>query len=511
MDAKTLGKKIAQLRKDAGLTQVELAEKLMVSDKAVSKWEVGGCFPDMEQIQNLTKTFGVTYDELLGDKPVVKKERIKPKKAKNVQLSKDDWYKLDNAAKVFPTEIGGKGSSVFRVSAVVNEEIDPKILQQALEDLVVRFPTMMVTLKKGLFWYYFEPVYILPSVKTDTRYPMHYFRLNKEGYLFRVLYYKNRVAVEVFHSITDGTGAVIFLNSLLARYYTLKHGRITEYVNCKNSDDYPSETETEDSFIRYFNKSKKARRKYAPSYHFDGKPLKKGRNVVTHFIVNTGDVLKAAHAHNATVTELITAYIAKTILERRAFTKRMKRNAVIQVPVNLRKIFPSESLRNFAYFANVTVPPVVENTDIDSLVGLVKTQLAGQLTEKSLQANINTNVNSEKMFIMRILPMELKKIGLNIAKVFLGDRMSTMSFSNLGRQQCPAELDDFIDRYEFTLHAGKTGGIAVSMISHNDKAVLTVSRSIKESYFEKAMAQMFCENGIEVRVESNIGDNYEEM
>ena len=140
----------------------------MVSDKAVSKWEVGGCFPDMEQIQNLTKTFGVTYDELLGDKPVVKKERIKPTKAKNVQLSKDDWYKLDNAAKVFPTEIGGKGSSVFRVSAVVNEEIDPKILQQALEDLVVRFPTMMVTLKKGLFWYYFEPVYILPSVKTDT-------------------------------------------------------------------------------------------------------------------------------------------------------------------------------------------------------------------------------------------------------------------------------------------------------------------------------------------------------
>ena len=61
-----LGNNIKTLRKQVGLTQTELAEKLGVSDKAVSKWETGKCYPDIEILGTLAQFFGVTVNDLLS-------------------------------------------------------------------------------------------------------------------------------------------------------------------------------------------------------------------------------------------------------------------------------------------------------------------------------------------------------------------------------------------------------------------------------------------------------------
>ena len=67
MNASLLGTKIAKLRKKLGLTQTELAEKLHVSDKAVSKWENGGGFPEISILPKLSEIFGVSTDYLLKE------------------------------------------------------------------------------------------------------------------------------------------------------------------------------------------------------------------------------------------------------------------------------------------------------------------------------------------------------------------------------------------------------------------------------------------------------------
>ena len=68
MNASLLGKKIARLRKKLGMTQSELAQKLHVSDKAVSKWENGGGYPEISMLPSLSDIFGVSTDYLLkGD------------------------------------------------------------------------------------------------------------------------------------------------------------------------------------------------------------------------------------------------------------------------------------------------------------------------------------------------------------------------------------------------------------------------------------------------------------
>ncbi len=68
MDAKVTGCFIAQLRKELGLTQKELAEKLEVTDKAISRWETGKGLPDTSLLKPLAEIFGVSVGELLSGK-----------------------------------------------------------------------------------------------------------------------------------------------------------------------------------------------------------------------------------------------------------------------------------------------------------------------------------------------------------------------------------------------------------------------------------------------------------
>ena len=74
---KTLGMMIAELRKEKGMTQLELAEKMGVTDKAVSKWERDLSCPDVNSLPNLAEILGVTVDELMQ----IKREAENPKQS----------------------------------------------------------------------------------------------------------------------------------------------------------------------------------------------------------------------------------------------------------------------------------------------------------------------------------------------------------------------------------------------------------------------------------------------
>ena len=65
-------------------------------------------------------------------------------------------YKLDNAALIYPSIKTRKWMATYRVSALLNEKVDPEVLQAAADDVLPRFPTMKVGLRKGFFWHYFE-------------------------------------------------------------------------------------------------------------------------------------------------------------------------------------------------------------------------------------------------------------------------------------------------------------------------------------------------------------------
>lgn len=87
--------KLQNLRKNAGMTQLELAEKLMVSRQAISKWETGNAVPDLENIISICDLFGVSLDCLVRDTGIVEtEEKIQDTAEKMVQQEHTREMKL---------------------------------------------------------------------------------------------------------------------------------------------------------------------------------------------------------------------------------------------------------------------------------------------------------------------------------------------------------------------------------------------------------------------------------
>lgn len=89
MNAKKIGEQIAKLRKERNMTQIQLAESLYVTEKAVSKWECGNGIPDLDNIEKLADLFNVSIDELLLGNEKAKRETVSDEHI--LQLRKSDF------------------------------------------------------------------------------------------------------------------------------------------------------------------------------------------------------------------------------------------------------------------------------------------------------------------------------------------------------------------------------------------------------------------------------------
>lgn len=144
-------------------------------------------------------------------------------------------------------------SNLFRQSVTLTEEVDTRVLQDALDVTVKRFPSIAARLRKGAFWYYLQQVESAPQIREEYSYPL-VFMSNEEmrRCAFRVIVHEDRIAVEFFHSLTDGTGAMIFLKSLTAEYLEQKYGiSIPAEAGVLDRRQEPQEEELEDSFLKY--------------------------------------------------------------------------------------------------------------------------------------------------------------------------------------------------------------------------------------------------------------------
>ena len=198
------------------------------------------------------------------------------------------WYRLDTAALIFPAIARRDWSNAFRVSATLTETIDPDIVQQAVNDMRHRFPSFFVTLRKGFFWYYLEESHLRVKVQEDYAYPLTFMsRRELRQNCLRVLYYNNRIAVECFHSVTDGRGGSVFLCNLAAHYLELKYGiQIPREGLLCDLTQPPLPEELEDSFLKNAAQVASGRREER-SCRLRGTPEPTGFKTLTTGIVDT--------------------------------------------------------------------------------------------------------------------------------------------------------------------------------------------------------------------------------
>lgn len=403
------------------------------------------------------------------------------------------WYKLENAAKIFPPSANKKDTKVFRFYVELKEYVDPKMLNKALTETLKEFPLFRSTLKKGFFWYYLEKSNLVPVVEEENKMPCEEL---KDGLLFKVTYYKKRINIEVNHALTDGTGTLSFLQVLIKNYETYKHN-VSKDLIVDNVSIIDREV---DSYVKYYKKVKLVQKKEDPfAYKIKGKIYPENGLKVIELVMATKDVLKLSKEKGRTITEYLTAILLKSVSETMSY-KDKKKPVVIQVPVNLRNYFPSNTARNFFNVINISYKFDNEDESMENILDSVSKQFKNKLTKEELTKSMNSFANFEKIFLIRLIPIFIKDIVLKCIHHFLA-YYKTLSFSNIGIINVPEELEKNINMFGvFT----STDSISSCMCSYKDKLVITFTSHFIDHEIQKNFVRFLTEENIEITVNTNI-------
>ena len=417
------------------------------------------------------------------------------------------WMQLDNSAKIYPASATRRWNNIYRLSATLKEDVDREVLQSALDVTVRRFPSIAVRLHRGMFWYYLEEIAHAPKIQEEKSYPLVRMPFDDiRSCAFRVLVYGKRIAVEFFHALTDGNGGLVFLKTLVAEYLEQKHGiKLPFGFGVLDRLESPREEELEDSFPK--NSAPVGfGRKETDSYRVLGEPEEDGFCHVTTFMLKASALVELAHSLGVTVTAVLTAaFIKATIALQNEDTPNIKRQKEVKmlVPVDLRRLFGSETLRNFVLYSTPGVDPRLGEYSFEEICKIVYHKMCLDNTAKNMSARIYPNVRDEQNFFLKIAPLFLKNIVMRLVFLTVGERKSALSLSNLGVVKLPEGMAEYIDRFDFVLSVQSSAPYNAGVISYGDSLNINLIRNIKEPRLEKALYRVFRDIGIHVKVESN--------
>lgn len=418
---------------------------------------------------------------------------------------KKNWYRLDNSAKIYPAVMSRNWASMFRVSLTLKEPVDPAVLQAALEDTVRRIPTFCLSLHRGLFWYYLNASRQRPLVEPDVANPCKKMEKGENGgYCFRLRYYRCRIAVELFHSIADGTGAMIFLKTLAGRYLQLRGYDVVPDGEMLDCSQEPTEDEMEDSHSKYAQfrhiESRREEKAYHPRMTREPAPT---LHVITG-LLPVAQVHERAKALGATINEYLAGALCYAFYIRQKQERNHREYPVkISVPINMRAFYPSKTVRNFALFVNPGVDPAYGEYSFEEIVQHIHHFMRLRLNEKYLNAVLSANVGSEKNAVSRAVPLFIKNFVMSMAYRLYGESRYSISFSNLGLTRVPPSMEPYVERFDFMMGAQRFNSHGACAVSYGDTLAINITSTVEETDIERLFFTELVKRGIHVRIESN--------
>mgnify|MGYP000092036974 FL=1 len=417
------------------------------------------------------------------------------------------WMELDNAAKIYPAAKRRNWNNFFRISATLTEPVDVAVLRSALDVTARRFPSIAVRLRRGVFWYYLEQIPKAPAIQEEKSCPLAHAPFHQvRQCAFRILVYHNRFAVEFFHALTDGTGALIFVKTLLAEYLSQKYGLTVPAVDgVLGRLEEPGDEELEDSFLRYAG-DVKASRKESTAWHLSGTPEKDGfKNLVT-LMVPAPELKACAKRYGVSVTELLCAAMMQAIAQLQAekVPQRSRRKPVkVLLPVNLRNLFPSRTLRNFASYITPEIDPRMGDYTFEEICAAVHHRMGLENNPQTMRAKFAANVASEKSPVLRVMPLFIKNLAMKAVFDTVGECKSCLCLSNLGVVRLPEVMAPYVARMDFIIGVQAKAPHDCGVLTWNDTVYINCIRSIREPELELRFYQVLHRLGLSVTVESN--------
>lgn len=391
----------------------------------------------------------------------------------------NEWYKLDNAGKMFHAVSEQANSAVFRIAAIMQETVQPAKLQLALDNAIERLPSFAVKLRKGVFWDFLVDNHEKLLIQPESQYPCAPIDpLETNGFLLRVIYYKKRIAVEFFHSVTDGTGALEFIKVLIYHYLTQLGEDVTYESKLVDIHNQPSYYERDDSYQNYRTDEKTKRPKETASYQIRG--ITVDQTIALHGKMSANQVHQLAKERGTTITAFVTAILIAAIYKERLQYRAYKEKITIAVPVNLRSFFASTTLRNFFGVVHIGMY-VTEDITLEEIIEEISKQLREKVQKENLQQSINDRVKWQTKLTARFVPLPIKYHAIRYGYRSFSERTKAMTLTNLGKVQLPDSMKSHISHMEMVMYPTKKSPINVGMVAVGDELVITFARMIQET------------------------------
>jgi hypothetical protein len=423
----------------------------------------------------------------------------------------EQWYVLDNAASFMPALADRTVTLVFRISATLTETVNLPALDEALRNISPRFPYYMVELRRGFFWYYLEPLHERrPEPVADSKYPCLNMHVRRRGrFLFRVRAYRSRIAVEFCHVLADGSGALIFLQALVMEYFRLRGVETPDPEGIFKPGEKPEPEESEDAFNLHFRENLPFPAVDKKAFHFPSLSLLPGQYRITTGILPLGAILAKSKEFGASLTEfLVSVYFAalQDIFHSLPLPVRrsMRPYLSVQVPVNLRKLFPSRTMRNFSLYVLPSLDTRLGFYEFPEIVKYVHHFMQSVVHEKNISMQIARNVMGGRSLLVRALPLFLKGVAAKLVYKRMGDDTFSGFVSNLGAVKMPPPLDARIDRFEFIPAPSRRCKTNANVVSWKDSLYVCFGSLAAAPELERLFFTRLVGMGLPVSIESNM-------
>jgi hypothetical protein len=417
----------------------------------------------------------------------------------------DYYFPLDNGAVFMASVTGRSAPFIFRISCDLDEPVYLPDLEAALVSVADRFPFFKTVLRRGVFWFYLDPLKRPVRVFADTRYPVEYHRLGSmHRYLFRVRAYDSRISCEFHHILTDGTGAVEFVRALVACYLTRRGVSCLDWGTIKKPTDPVDPEELVDAYANLVGKTLPVPGKLPAAWHLPGKRLHGIPYRVTTGTMPVSVALEKARGSGVSLTVFLSAiYLAALQDVFEATPPRTAKPISVQIPVNMRRFHPTASLRNFFLCVSVSIDPRLGHYDFREILDRVSHEFALNLTVKELNRQIRRNVMGEEMLFSRLIPLVVKDPVLKIVGAFVDGPVSG-NISNLQSVNLPPEFAAHVRRFDFLPGRKAAVGANIGVVSFGDCLSVTIGSLVREPALERAFFTRCVALGIPVTVDSNM-------
>jgi NRPS condensation-like uncharacterized protein len=358
----------------------------------------------------------------------------------------DGWMKLDNAAKIYPPVTRGELTGVFRLTAVLNAPVRYSALQQAIDLTFKLFPSFSVELCPGIFWYYLEYNGQKPRLLLDEGSQCQAFPSKKKGeVMYRILARQNRISAEFLHIITDGGGAMMFFKMLLNNYSNIILNTDQTKPLFPDSIILKPVNDTRDRFREYSKKKFPHPAKLSAAWHLPFNLKEKPRFSTMSFSFPANRLREESKKCNASVSEFLVSVYLASLQELREKQKHGSRFLRVQVPVDLRRRFNTETVRNFSVFVMPELDLRMGHYSFNEIIQEVKIAIGLMADDKRLTKIISRNVSKEDNPLIRVIPLFVKGFFLRMAYNRLGISQYSGVLTNIGKIDITPEGEKILD------------------------------------------------------------------